>query len=82
MSEYLKHSTFPCPAAAATFSVSAANARLYAIGQNTVIGNFLWEIGQREVENWPKGSGKSTHAVGQGETNMKYDLERNPVEKC
>ena len=79
MSEYLKHSTFPCPA---TFSVSAANARLYAIGQNTGVGNFLWEIGRREVENWPKGSGKSTHAVGQGETNMKYDLEGNPVEKC
>ena len=82
MSEYLKHSTFPCPAAAATFSVSAANARLYAIGQNTGIGNFLWQIGRRKVENWPKGSGKSTHAVGQGETNMEYDLERNPVEKC
>ena len=52
------HSTFPCPAAAATFSVSAANARLYAIGQNTGIGNFLWQIGRRKVENWPKGSGK------------------------
>ena len=50
--------TFPCPAAAATFSVSAANARLYAIGQNTGIGNFLWQIGRRKVENWPKGSGK------------------------
>ena len=46
------------------------------------LGERKWKIGRREVENWPKGSGKSTHAVGQGETNMKYDLERNPVEKC
>ena len=46
------------------------------------LGEGKWKIGRREVENWPKGSGKSTHAVGQGETNMKYDLEGNPVEKC
>ena len=31
---------------------------------------------------FPAPLGKSTHAVGQGETNMKYDLEGNPVEKC
>ena len=34
-----------------------------------------WKIGRREVAS-------RAHAVGQGETNMKYDLERNPVEKC
>ena len=46
------------------------------------LGEGKWQIGRREVENWPKGSGKSGTCSLTEETNMKYDSARNPVEKC
>ena len=75
------HSTVSCSAAAAA-TFSAANARLYAMGQNTAIGNFLWQIGRRKVAIWAKESGKSGTCSLTEETNMKYESERNTVEKC
>ena len=50
---------------------------------------WKWQIGRRKVADWAKESGKLGEGKWQintcnwtGETNMKYDLEGNPVEKC
>ena len=41
-----------------------------------------WQIGQRKVASWAKESGKSGICSLTEETNMKYESERNTVEKC